>query len=202
MNDDAPAVAELLTRLRAGDAAAAEAIFNRFARRLIGLARTQLDSRIRQKVDPEDVVQSVFCSFFVRQLEGAFTIRDESNLWSLLAQITVRKCMNIRVAFSALSRDLNRERAALDEHDIALLEAEALARDPTPAEAAALTEVVDLALRALPDEQRQMALLYLQGQDVRAISQAVNRAERTVRRNLQYFRELLEQALRDPSSLG
>jgi DNA-directed RNA polymerase specialized sigma24 family protein len=48
------------------DEQAARENFDRFARRLIGLARTRLDRRIRQKIDPEDVVQSVFRSFFTR----------------------------------------------------------------------------------------------------------------------------------------
>ena len=58
---------DVITRLRDGDSEAATEIFHRFAARLIALARTRLDSRVRQKVDPEDVVQSVFRSFFIRQ---------------------------------------------------------------------------------------------------------------------------------------
>ena len=62
---------DVMGRLRAGDqSAAATEIFQRFARRLIGLARTRLDDRVRSKVDAEDVLQSVFRSFFVRQAVG------------------------------------------------------------------------------------------------------------------------------------
>ena len=52
-----------MARLRAGDNAAAAEVFRRFANRLIGLARTHLDARVRQKVDPEDVMQSALKSF-------------------------------------------------------------------------------------------------------------------------------------------
>src|SRR5438132_1271061 len=37
---------------------AARAVFERFTRRLIGLARAQLDARLHPEIDPEDVVQS------------------------------------------------------------------------------------------------------------------------------------------------
>src|SRR5690242_9456367 len=57
-----PSFADLMARLRAGDDAAAAALFQRFATRLIALARGRLDGLVRRKVDPEDVVQSVFRS--------------------------------------------------------------------------------------------------------------------------------------------
>src|SRR6266542_4997008 len=62
-------LSELVRRLRTGDDTLADELFQRYARRLIGLARTHLDSHLRQKVDPEDVVQSVYKSFF-RRLEA------------------------------------------------------------------------------------------------------------------------------------
>src|SRR6266852_3707821 len=72
----------LMTRLRAGDEDAANELFHLFASRLIGLARRQLDRRIRQKVDAEDVVQSVFKSFFLRHANGKFELSNWDNLWA------------------------------------------------------------------------------------------------------------------------
>ena len=54
---------QLMVRLRAGDPDAASVIFHGFVRRLIGLARTKLDAALQNKVDAEDVAQSVFKSF-------------------------------------------------------------------------------------------------------------------------------------------
>ena len=59
-----------MERLRAGDDEAAREVFDRFARRLVGLARRRFDRRLAHRVDPEDVVQSAFKSFFVRHREG------------------------------------------------------------------------------------------------------------------------------------
>jgi len=57
---------DLIARLTAGEDAAATALFRRYGQRLIALARTRLDEAARRKLDPEDVVQSVFRSFFTR----------------------------------------------------------------------------------------------------------------------------------------
>ena len=48
---------DLMARLRAGDADAARSVFERYTERLIALARSRLGKRLRQKVDPEDVLQ-------------------------------------------------------------------------------------------------------------------------------------------------
>jgi hypothetical protein len=54
---------ECVARLRAGDEGMAAEIFHRFAHRLLALVRSRLDSLLRPKVDPEDLLQSVFHSF-------------------------------------------------------------------------------------------------------------------------------------------
>lgn len=71
---------------------AEEEVFRRFAGRLVGLARARLDQRLPTKVDPEDVVQSAFRSFFVRCADDRFDLGSWDSLWSLLTVITVRKC--------------------------------------------------------------------------------------------------------------
>src|SRR5438105_1988757 len=70
----------------------ARAVFERFTRRLIGLARSQLDVRLQYKVDPEDVVQSAYKSFFLRYGEGALATEGWDGLWGMLTVITLRKC--------------------------------------------------------------------------------------------------------------
>ena len=55
---------ELLSRFQEGDAAAAEAIFARYANRLLALARSRLSSKLARRIDADDVVQSTFRSFF------------------------------------------------------------------------------------------------------------------------------------------
>jgi RNA polymerase sigma-70 factor (ECF subfamily) len=178
----------LLERLRRGDEQAAAEVFHRFARRLIALARNQLDSRIRTRVEPEDVVQSVFRSFFTRFDSGQFQLGDWDSLWTVLAVITVRKCANRREFWHAAKRDLQRETEAARQGDPLQ---KALARDPTPAEAAILSEVVEQLMKHVAERDRAILTLHLQGCDIAAISEQVGRTERTVRRTLERVRQTL-----------
>jgi len=58
--------ARFLAMLHGGGDAAAREFFGRFTHQLIALAFRRLDAGLRHKVDPEDVVQSAYKSFFVR----------------------------------------------------------------------------------------------------------------------------------------
>src|SRR3954470_20415342 len=86
--------------------------FERFTRRLIGLARAHLDGRLRHKIDPEDVVQSAYKSFFLRYGEGALATEGWDGLWGLLTLITLRKCADRVRYHRAGRRDLAREVSA------------------------------------------------------------------------------------------
>jgi len=182
----------VLARLRQGDEDAAAEVFNRFADRLIRLARTRLDARVRQKLDPEDVLQSVFRSFFVRQAEGQFELETWDSLWSLLVRITLRKCGRRVTALRAERRDLRREVRCEPLDDESRSQWEAMARDPTPEEVVALTEILERLLGGLDQRQQEMVVLRLQGCTIPEISQAVGRTERTVNRVLAEVREALK----------
>ena len=62
----------LLERFRGGDDLAAAEIFDRYFQRLTALARSRLSPRLAQRTDPEDIVLSVYRSFFV-DARGAAT---------------------------------------------------------------------------------------------------------------------------------
>src|SRR5438874_2331648 len=100
---------ELMARLQARDQDAARTVFDRYARRLMALAARHLDGRLRQKVDPEDVVQSAFKSFFLRHAEAPFELADWGGLWALLVVLTLRKCGHRAEHFRAARRDVRRE---------------------------------------------------------------------------------------------
>jgi len=172
----------LMARLRRGDGDAATEVVRRYAQRLVALARGRLDRVIRTKVDPEDVMQSVYASFFRRQAEGDFELDDWDGLWALLAVITLRKCGHRAEYFHAAMRDVRRESEG----------AELPAADPTPSHAAMLTETVEALMRDLDGRERDMLALSLQGHDTAAISAEVGRTERTVQRVLKKVRERLE----------
>jgi RNA polymerase sigma-70 factor (ECF subfamily) len=180
---------DIMSRLRRGDTDAEAAVFNRFAARLIALARKRLNGQIRQKIDPEDVLQSVYKSFFVRQAQGQFVLDDWDALWALLTLITARKCGRWIDFFHAERRDVRLEDPA---HAGNGLEAAALARDPGPVEAAVLTETLKELLGGLSNSHRDIVSLGLQGYTTPEISEKVGRSERTVNRVLQSIGKKLE----------
>jgi RNA polymerase sigma-70 factor (ECF subfamily) len=187
---------ELMARLRGGDDDAAAEVFHRFARRLVALARSRLDERMRGKVDPEDVLQSVFRSFFTRQRDGQFDVESWGGLWGLLAVMTVRKCANRVAYFRAACRAADRERgpAPAEGSDAPW---EAMADEPTPSEAAALTETLEALMRGLEDRDRGILTLHLQGYTIPEISEQTGRSERTVCRVMDRVRNHLRRMDRE-----
>jgi RNA polymerase sigma-70 factor (ECF subfamily) len=185
-----PSFDEVLGQLRAGDPEAARQVFQRFAGRLIGLAHERLDRLVRPKVDPEDVVQSAFKSFFTGYAEGRFDLGDWDGLWGLLVVITVRKCGREVKRFHGPHHDVRREAAAPASGEAAA-GWDALAREPTPAEAAMLAETVAQFLRELEPRERRIFELRLQGYTVPEISAQVGRTEYTVEGVLRKIRKRL-----------
>src|SRR5262245_39399361 len=127
--------------LLAGDPEAAARLFARYAGRLLALARTRLGPRLRPRVDPEDVVQSSFRSFFHHCAAGDFDLPDPGHLWGLLALFTLRKCHRQVDHHQAARRDVRREAADGPAADAPA--APSVGREPTPEEAALLAEPVE-----------------------------------------------------------
>src|SRR5690349_2166195 len=88
-------VTRWVTALKGGDTAAAQALWERYYRRLVALARQRLRSAHRRQADEEDVVQNAFHSFFRGVARGRFPrLNDRDNLWRLLVVITARKALD------------------------------------------------------------------------------------------------------------
>ncbi|MCI0461197.1 MAG: sigma-70 family RNA polymerase sigma factor [Gemmataceae bacterium] len=174
----------------AGDAA--RAVFERFTRRLIGLARSQLDARLQHKIDPEDVVQSAYKSFFLRYGEGTLAAESWDGLWGLLTLITLRKCADRVRYYRAECRDVSREASAPAGADDTEPWRDATGREPTPEQAAVLAETVEHLLRGLNADERPIIELSLQGYSTQEISEELGRAARSVRRLRERVRRQLE----------
>jgi RNA polymerase sigma-70 factor (ECF subfamily) len=194
MNDS---FAEFLVRLRARDGDAAREIFQRFTGQLVALAARRLDGGLRAKVDPEDVVQSAYKSYFRRYAEGPPDVGGWDGLWGLLAVITVRKCSDRATHHRAQRRDGAREAASPAGGSEGAPWPDAPGREPTPLEAAVLAETVDQLLAGLDDDDRPVVELSLQGYTTREISERLGRAERTVRLVREYARHRLERMQRE-----
>jgi RNA polymerase sigma-70 factor, ECF subfamily len=178
----------VMSKLNAGDQQAAAEIFRRFVHRLVALASRQFEDRFRAKVDPEDVVQSVYQSFFRRNDRSPFELSDWDSLWALLATITVRKCCDRHEFWRAAKRDVRRE-TSHDPDPTAETWWAAIDREPTPFQATVLADTLEQVIRQLEPHQRTIAELTLQGYTAVEISLRCECSERTVARVIQRIRE-------------
>ncbi|MCE9554054.1 MAG: helix-turn-helix domain-containing protein [Planctomycetes bacterium] len=194
---DDPTSQELFARYRAGEDRAASEIFDRYVRRLIELARQRISSQLARRVDPEDIVQSAYRSFFIHARDGDFVLKRAGDLWRLLAGITLNKLHGQVERHTAGRRDIGRElrfEAGESEYPATLT---ASTLEPTPDEAAALAEQLDLFMASLSTVERRVLELRLQGETIVQIGTAVGRSQRTVRRLLQQVQARLENELRN-----
>jgi RNA polymerase sigma-70 factor (ECF subfamily) len=189
---DAETFARLMTRLRSGEDAAAREVFERFAGRLVALTRRRFNRLLARKVDPEDVVQSAYKSFFVRHRAGTLDVGGWDGLWNLLMLITLRKCADRVEYFRADRRDATREASGPAGGDGPVAWLVALDREPRPEEAAILAETVEQLFRDVSGHERPILELSLQGYTAPEISVQLGRAERSVRRLRERIRKRLE----------
>ena len=182
----------LMARLRSGEDAAAREVFERLAGRLVALTRGRFNRLLARKVDPEDVVQSAFKSFFVRHRAGKLDAGDCDELWHLLTLITLRKCADRAEYFRADRRDAAREATGPDGRDGPDAYLVALDREPRPEETVILAETVEHLFRDVSAHERPILELSLQGYTASEISVRLGRAERSVRRLREHIRKRLE----------
>eukprot|EP00913_Durusdinium_trenchii_P013358 g12539.t1 len=191
-------IEDVMQRLREKDEPTATELFGSFAHRLTALARSRLGADVQRKVAPEDVVQSVFRSFFIRNADGDFDLPDWDSLWSLLTVITVRKCAVQGRYFRRDCRDVRREVNDTTTEPTADPVWDFVSRDPTPLECVTIAETVDHLMKDLGERDAEILQLRLQGRTYSEISERIGCAVRTVRRTLSAIRaRLLDAALED-----
>ncbi|HEX8204401.1 MAG TPA: ECF-type sigma factor [Isosphaeraceae bacterium] len=178
----------LLERFRNGDDLAAADIFDRYFRRLTALARSRLSPRLARRTDPEDIVLSVYRSFFVDARGGRYSLNRGGDLWRLLAAITRHKLHRQARHQGADRRSVELE-VPLDRVDEGRLRGRQ--PDPTPEDALALADELERVLSQLDPFGRRVLELRLQGLQIPEIAEDAGRSERSVRRSLARIRELL-----------
>jgi DNA-directed RNA polymerase specialized sigma24 family protein len=155
---------------------------------------------MRRKIDPEDVVQSVFRGFFQGQAADQYRIPDWERLWGLLAAITIHKCEHVVEHFQAGCRNVwaeaSAEASALASAGESFNGRDVAAQDPTPVQIAIFDETIGSLLKEFDERNGRVVLLILQGWSIADIANEVPCSERTARRVLDRVRERLEK-LRD-----
>jgi DNA-directed RNA polymerase specialized sigma24 family protein len=85
-----------LGKLKEGDPAAAQMLWESYFRRLVGLARRRLYGVPRRVADEEDVALSALDSVFRGVERGRFPrLQDRDDFWQVLAVVTARKAIDL-----------------------------------------------------------------------------------------------------------
>jgi RNA polymerase sigma-70 factor (ECF subfamily) len=179
-----PSDRSLLRRLRGGSEDAATQLYLRYAHRLHALARTKVSADLARRVDVEDIVQSIFGSFFRGASRGDYDVPAGEELWQLFLVIALNKIRAKGAYHHAAKRDVR-----LTAGGEALERLEEVSADQDEAAYAVLRLTVEEALDRLPPQHRQMLVLRIEGYEVAEIAEQVGRSKRTVERILQECRE-------------
>lgn len=183
-----------IDRLRAGDEAAVQPLWERYFHQLVQLARKKLRHLPRGPADEEDVALSAFDSFCRHAQQGNYpNLHDRDSLWRLLATITARRA-------SHLQRDASRKkrRGAQDDipwpwecnPDVGKME-RIFSREPDPEFAALMAEECSRLLHGLKDYKLQnVALWRMEGYTVEEIAQKLDMVPRSVKRKLSVIRNI------------
>lgn len=179
------------TRVLAGEPGSEAELVRRYTHRLVGLARRHLPERVRRRVDPEDVVQSVYRTFFRRLNDGQFAFEESHDVWRLLAAMTYRKAHNASKFHQRDRRDVRRDQPLAEEADRP-------ADEPGPADVEALFACLEQLLVGLPEHYRTIVVRRLEGDSIEQIAGQVQRSRRTVLRVLAHLHDLAAKQLESP----
>lgn len=181
----------LLALWRKGDEQAARQLFERYAERLLALARKRISQRLAGRVDPEDITQSVFRTFFQRARAGQFRIEEQDDLYKLLVRITLHKTLRQVEVHKAAKRDPNLE-VKQDSSSQEIL-AELLDNEPTPEAVNTFVDQLEHFVEQLRPQEREILELRMMGHSNEEIAKQLGTYDRKVRRVMERIRALAEQ---------
>jgi DNA-directed RNA polymerase specialized sigma24 family protein len=198
-------VSEWIALLRDGDRRAAAPLWERYFRRLVELARAQLQGVPRRAADEEDVALSAFDSFCQGAERGRFPdLRDRDNLWRLLVVLTARKAAHLKRDAGRRKRGGGAGPGTLSAagHEEADIE-QVICREPTPEFAAQVAEECRRLLDRLGDHELQaVALWKMEGYTNGEIAGRLACGLRSVGRKLRVIRGVWEQETGHERALG
>jgi RNA polymerase sigma-70 factor (ECF subfamily) len=103
----APEVSDhcLVRWTRAGDQDAATQFYGRYAKRLAALVNHRCSTALARHAGVEDIVQSVFGTFFRRVGQGSYEIADGDTAWKVLLVIAINRVRSEARFYHAARRD-------------------------------------------------------------------------------------------------
>ena len=183
--------------VKEGDSSAANRIWKLYFDRLVRAVRQKLYGQNRAVSDEEDIVLSVFDSFYAAAEQGRFPdLADRDDLWRLLLTMAARKVIDKQRHDGRQRRGGNEALQSLDVADGESEVAQAIGREPSPEMVLMMQESVQELFSHLGVGQLQdLAGLKLEGYSNAEIAERLQCSERTVERRLHLIREKVREKL-------
>lgn len=189
-------VSQWIAGLKTADSQAAQRLWERYAERLVELARQKLGRAPKRIADEEDIAQSVFRSVCRGAAAGRLIeVKDRDDLWWLLLAITKQKVVDHIRRETAKKRGGGRVQCesmlAVDTQGGGEFTLDQLVGDaPTPELMLMLEEQNERLLFLLRDDRlRKVATSRIEGYTVPEIAEHMAVSTRSVERKLKLIRE-------------
>ncbi|QEG21620.1 ECF-type sigma factor [Mariniblastus fucicola] len=192
---DSQNVSHWINLVKDGDSSAANRIWRHYFDRLVGSVRQRLYGQNRAISDEEDIVLSVFDSFYAAAEKGRFPdLADRDDLWRLLLTMATRKVIDKRRRDTRQRRGGELAIHSLDGDSGDSIIVEAIGNEPTPDMVLMMQESVEELFSHLGVGQLQeLAGAKLEGYSNAEIADRFECSERTIERRLHLIREKLQQ---------
>ncbi|MCP4890864.1 ECF-type sigma factor [Rubripirellula sp.] len=187
-------VSHWIHMVKTGDSVAANQIWQHYFDRLTRLVRARIYGQNRAVSDEEDIVLSVFESFYAAAENGRFPdLSDRDDLWQLLLRMSARKVVDKRRHDQRQRRGGEAEVQSLDQKgdDDAIV---AIGDEPSPEMVLMMQESVEEFFSHLGVGQlRELAGAKLEGYSNAELSKRFGCSERTIERRMHLIREKCQQ---------
>ncbi|MCA9095304.1 MAG: sigma-70 family RNA polymerase sigma factor [Planctomycetaceae bacterium] len=187
-----PTDRSLVRRLQVGSNDAASQLYLKYARRLQSLAKANVARDLSARLDVEDIVQSIFRTFFRRVSRGEYEIPEGEELWGLLLVIGLNKIRAIGEYHRAAKRDVR-----LTAGDAALDRAVNKEAEGDEVSLSILRMAIEELMEKFSPIHREVLNMRIEGNDIATIAERVGRSKRSVERILQGLLESLAKVIRD-----
>jgi len=182
-------VTRCLHELREGDESAATRLWKFLNRRLLQLSRKAVDRTHRATgYDEHDVAQSAFIALCTAVQSGRYkNVSDRSEIWKLLAVITLNKAKNRAAHDNRLRRGGGQVKSENVEAELQ----QTACPDLTAEEQLSVHEECERLLGMLgSDELQRVALLKVEGHTNEEVAERLDCSRRSVQRRLNLIREI------------
>jgi len=173
----------LVKRSRSGEQDAATQIYLRYGGRLTSLVKKRCSTQLARHAGVEDIVQSVFVTFFRRIGEGCYDVSDGDVLWNVLAVIARNRVRTAATYYYAAKRNACRTIDGLIAREF--IESHANAHDHG---FETFEQYVQEILEQLPSRSRLLVELRLDGFTIAESAKIARCSRRTAERVMQEMR--------------